>query len=159
MYVLNICAKQLSLTVIKNVILTVSVVLFFTATLLNIYVCRFHNSFTIVITNDLCIYPLKHFPGGAEIASTGKRKYRKRKYLYILVCRDDNTTVICNNKISSVSRLIVKPDCSRYGTSTHGTMRTGGNECVDTLLTKSCMSTRQQGNFATRRIKADVTRC
>ena len=53
---------------------------------------------------------LRRRGGGAEIASTGKRKYGRRKYLYILVCRDDNTTVIYNNKIISVSRLIVKPD-------------------------------------------------
>ena len=45
-------------------------------------------------------------------------------------------------KSRKISELIVKPDSSRYGTSTHGTMRIGGNECVDTLLTKSCMSTR-----------------
>ena len=40
------------------------------------------------------------------------------------------------------NQLIVKPNSSRYGTSTHRTMRICGNECVDTLLTKSCMSRR-----------------
>ena len=52
-----------------------------------------------------------------------------------------HTTSLKNkNKIKTVSRLIVKPDGSRYCTSTHRAMTIGGNECVDTLLTKSCMS-------------------
>ena len=49
---------------------------------------------------------------------------------------------IKSEKIRTVPQLIVKLDSSRYGTSTHRTTRIGGNVCVDTLLTKSCMSTR-----------------
>jgi len=48
---------------------------------------------------------------------------------------------IKSGKHKHYSTAIVKPDSSRYDTSTHRTMRIGGNECVDTLLTKSCMST------------------
>ena len=37
---------------------------------------------------------------------------------------------IKSGKIRTVAQLIVKPDSSRYGTSTHRTMRISGNECV-----------------------------
>ena len=45
---------------------------------------------------------------------------------------------IKSGNINTIPQLIiVKPDSSRYGTSTHRTMIIGGNECVDTVLTKS----------------------
>jgi hypothetical protein len=86
----------------------------------------------------------------------GKCKYGKLKYEYAMV---ENASTENVSTVNTVPRLIVKPDGSRYCTSTNGTIRIGCNECVDTLLTKSSMSTWHKGNCDTRSIKAHITRC